>query len=77
MTSEWAYITRDGEKARYLGIQLRLAARSLGECWAVFDDDELDAEAIERLPVTKNMPELREADLFGLTGPGIFLGRRL
>jgi len=34
----------------------------------VFEDDELDIEVIERLPITKDMPELREvADLFGLT----------
>ncbi len=68
MISEWAYMGRDDEKARYSGIRYVSRLGSPWECWAVFEDDELDIEVIERLPITKDMPELREvADLFGLT----------
>jgi hypothetical protein len=68
MISEWAYMARDGEKTRYSGIRYVSRLGSPWECWAMFEDDELEIEVIERVPVTKDMPELREvADLFGLT----------
>lgn len=61
-------MARDDEKPRYSGIRYVSRLGSPWDCWAAFEDDELDIEVLERLPITKDMPELREvADPFGLT----------
>jgi len=68
MISEWAYMVNDGDKARFAGIRYCSRLGSQWECWAVFEDDQIEIEVLERLPIAKDTPELREvADLFGLT----------
>lgn len=67
MISEWAYTaTKDGEPC-FAGIRYESRIRTGWECWAVFDDGDLDIEVLETLPITPEMPELLTvANLFGL-----------
>ena len=61
-------MVRNGDEARYAGTRYCSRLGSQWECWAVFEDDQLEIEVLERLPIAKDTPELREvADLFGLT----------
>jgi hypothetical protein len=67
MISEWAYLARDGDEATYAGIRYESRIRSGWECWALFDDEELEMEVLETLPITPDLPELISvARLFNL-----------
>jgi hypothetical protein len=67
MISEWAYMATDGDRPRYAGIRYESRIRSGWECWALFDDEELDIDVVETVPITLDMPELLDvAALFGL-----------
>jgi hypothetical protein len=68
MISEWAYMSRaeDGGP-RYAGIRYESRIRTGWECWAFFDDEEIELEVIERVPITLDMPDLQQvAKLFEL-----------
>ncbi len=67
MISEWAYMTADGDQPRYAGIRYESRIRSGWECWALFDDEDLDIEVLEALPISPDMAALTSvATLFGL-----------
>jgi hypothetical protein len=44
LISEWAYTAADGEQPLYAGIRYESRIRSGWECWALFDDEELEIE---------------------------------
>lgn len=58
LISEWAYTASDDERPRYAGIRYQSRIRSGWECWALFDDEELDLGVVESLPITPDMPDL-------------------
>jgi hypothetical protein len=67
LISEWAYTAADGERPLYAGIRYESRIRSGWECWALFDDEELEMEVVESIPITPDLPELVSvAQLFGL-----------
>ncbi|HTW97601.1 MAG TPA: RES family NAD+ phosphorylase [Acidimicrobiales bacterium] len=67
MISEWAYMASIGEDPTYGGIRYESRIRSGWECWALFDDDELEIDVLETRPITLDMPELQSvAKLFEL-----------
>lgn len=67
MISEWAYMAADGDEPRYAGIRYESRIRTGWECWALFDDDDLQLEVIETIPITPDIPALTSvANLFGL-----------
>jgi RES domain len=67
LISEWAYMAEGDEGPRYVGIRYQSRLRSEWECWAVFDDEDLEIEVLETLPITPDMPALLEvAELFDL-----------
>lgn len=67
LISEWAYQAQEHDRPRYGGIRYESRIRSGWECWALFDDEDLELEVVETKPVTPDMPELRAvANLFGL-----------
>lgn len=68
MISEWAYVAGEREEPRYAGLRYSSRLGSAWECWALFEDDELEIEVVETLPITADMEALqRIAGLFGLT----------
>jgi hypothetical protein len=65
LISEWAYMAADGNEPRYAGIRYESRIRSGWECWALFDDEDLELEIVESLPISPDMPELGAiAELF-------------
>ncbi len=61
----WAYSAHDNGVPIYSGIRYLSRVCSDWECWALFDD--VDIEAVETLPIQLEMRELREvADTFEL-----------
>jgi hypothetical protein len=67
LISDWTYLARDGGKPRYAGIRYESRLRSGWECWAVFDDEDLQLEVLEVLPIPNDLPAfLRVARLFEL-----------
>jgi hypothetical protein len=67
LISEWAYLAEGAEGPRYVGIRYESRIRSGWECWALFDDEDVEIEVVETLPITTDMPALVEvAELFGL-----------
>jgi hypothetical protein len=67
LISEWAYMAEGDEGPKYGGIRYESRIRSGWECWALFDDEDLEIEVLETLPVTPDMPALIEvAELFNL-----------
>jgi hypothetical protein len=60
LISDWAYMANDDGQPRYAGIRYESRIRSGWECWALFDDEDLDLEVIETLPIVPDMPELQE-----------------
>ena len=67
LIADWAYMADDGGEPLYAGIRYESRIRSGWECWALFDDDDLELEVVEILPLTPDMPALQEvARLFGL-----------
>lgn len=67
MISEWAYMAADDDQPRYAGIRYESRIRTGWECWALFDDEDLDIQVIETVPITPDMPALMSvAKLFGL-----------
>lgn len=57
----------DGDEPRYAGIRYESRIRTGWECWALFDDDDLQLEVIETIPITPDIPALTSvANLFGL-----------
>ena len=55
----------DGNEPRYAGIRYESRIRSGWECWALFDDEDLELEIVESLPISPDMPELGAiAELF-------------
>lgn len=67
MIADWAYRAVDDGQPRYSGIRYESRIRTGWECWALFDDEELQIEVIEMLPITPDLEALGEvARLFGL-----------
>lgn len=67
LIADWAYMAEEDGQPLYAGIRYESRIRSGWECWAVFDDEDLEVEVLETLPVTPDMPALQEvASLFGL-----------
>lgn len=67
MISEWAYMSEESGHPRFAGIRYESRIRSGWECWAAFDDEELDIDVLETLPITPDMPALAAvAELFDL-----------
>jgi len=67
LIADWAYLADDDGKPLYAGIRYESRIRSGWECWAVFDDEDLELEVLEILPLTPDMPSLQEvARLFRL-----------
>ncbi len=67
LIADWAYLANDNGDPLYAGIRYESRLRSGWECWALFDDDELELEVIEIVPITPDMPALQHvAELFGL-----------
>jgi hypothetical protein len=67
LISEWAYTAADGEQPLYAGIRYESRIRSGWECWALFDDEELEIEVVESIPITPDLPDLGSvAQLFEL-----------
>lgn len=67
LIADWAYLASDDGEPRYAGIRYDSRIRSGWECWAVFDDEDLQLDVLEKLPVTADMPALQDvANLFGL-----------
>jgi RES domain len=68
MISEWVYVNGDGAGGQVAGVRYESRIRSGWECWAVFDDEELELEVLETVPITADMPALQSvAKLFELT----------
>lgn len=67
LISEWAYLAEEEDAPLYAGIRYESRIRSGWECWALFDDEDLDIEVVEALPITRDMPALLAvAELFDL-----------
>jgi hypothetical protein len=67
LIADWAYLAEDEGRPRYAGVRYESRLRSGWECWALFDDEDMELEVIETLPVTREMPALqRVAELFEL-----------
>jgi hypothetical protein len=67
LIAEWAYLANDDGEPLYAGIRYESRIQSGWECWALFDDEDLEIEVLETLPVTADMPALEKiADLFGI-----------
>ena len=67
LIADWAYLAEDEGRPRYAGVRYESRLRSGWECWALFDDEDMELEVIETLPVTREMPALqRVAGLFEL-----------
>lgn len=67
MISEWAYMAAESDRPRFAGIRYESRIRTGWECWALFDDEDLDIDVLETLPITPDMPALAAvAELFDL-----------
>lgn len=67
LIADWAYMAEEDGQPLYAGIRYESRLKSGWECWAVFDDEDLELEVLDTLPVTTEMPGLQEvARLFGL-----------
>lgn len=68
LISDWAYMAADESvEPLYAGIRYESRLNSGWECWALFDDDELEIEVLETLPIDLELPALRRVgDLFEL-----------
>jgi hypothetical protein len=67
MISEWAYMASSGEEPSYGGVRYESRIRSGWECWALFEDEELEIEVLETRPITPDIPEMQTvAKLFEL-----------
>lgn len=67
LISEWAYLAEEDGAARYAGVRYESRIRSGWECWALFDDEDLEIEVLETQPITPEMPALAEvATMFEL-----------
>jgi len=67
LISDWAYMANDGGQPQFAGIRYESRIRSGWECWALFDDEDLELEVLETLPIVPDMPALqRVAQLFEL-----------
>lgn len=67
MISEWAYMASERGEPSFAGIRYESRLRSGWECWAVFDDEELQIDVLESRPIGSDMPELMTvAELFEL-----------
>jgi hypothetical protein len=67
MISEWAYMAGDENRPRFAGVRYESRIQTGWECWALFDDEDLELTVLETLPITPDMPALvATADLFGL-----------
>ena len=67
LISEWAYMAEGDNGPKYVGIRYESRIRSGWECWALFDDEDLEIEVLETLPITPDIPALLEvAELFDL-----------
>jgi hypothetical protein len=69
LVSEWVYrstISEEDPSPAYAGIRYLSRINDAWECWAIFDDVEL--EVVETTPLKREMPELvAVGDLFELT----------
>ncbi|MDA8039845.1 MAG: RES family NAD+ phosphorylase [Actinomycetota bacterium] len=60
LIADWAYLADDDGEPLYAGIRYESRVRSGWECWAVFEDENLEFEVLEALPVTPDiMPPFR------------------
>ncbi len=67
LIADWAYLAENNGKPLYAGIRYESRIQSGWECWALFDDEEMDVEVVETLPISKDMPALQAvANLFEL-----------
>jgi len=67
LIADWAYMAEAERLPRYAGVRYESRIRSGWECWALFDDEDLEIEVVETLPITPDMKALVEiAGLFGL-----------
>jgi hypothetical protein len=67
LIADWAYTADHNGQHRCAGIRYESRIRSGWECWALFDDEDLELEVLERLPIASDMPALqRVARLFEL-----------
>lgn len=67
LIANWAYLANNSGEAIYAGIRYESRIRTGWECWALFDDEDLQLEVIETVPITTDMPALRQvAELFEL-----------
>lgn len=68
MISEWAYMVSEDDHPRYAGLRYSSRLGSEWECWALFEDDELQLDVLGTLPITMDMPSLQKiASMFDLT----------
>lgn len=58
LISEWAYMAGEDSHPRYAGIRYESRIMSGWECWALFDDEDLEFEVLETLPITPELPAL-------------------
>ena len=67
LIADWAYMADEEGAPLYAGIRYESRIRSGWECWALFDDEELELEVVETLPVTPDMSAIKAvASLYGL-----------
>ncbi|HZT96404.1 MAG TPA: RES family NAD+ phosphorylase [Chloroflexota bacterium] len=67
LIADWAYRADDGGEPLYAGIRYESRIKSGWECWALFDDEDLEVEILETLPVTTDMLSFKTvATLYGL-----------
>ena len=67
LIADWTYMAENHGQPQYAGIRYESRLRSGWECWALFDDDDLQLEVLETLPLTVDIPALQEvARLFEL-----------
>ena len=59
MISEWAYMASTREDPTYCGARYESRIRSGWECWALFDDEELEIDVLETRPITPDMAQLQ------------------
>ncbi len=60
LIADWAYMAEDQGRPRYAGIRYESRLRSGWECWALFDDEDLDLNVLATLPITAEMPALQD-----------------
>ena len=60
LIADWTYMAENQGQPRYAGIRYESRLRTGWECWALFDDEDLELEVLQTLPLTVDMPALQE-----------------